>query len=170
MTRILINMIGFNAVWFASVLGAASGRHWLGPLSLAVFLVVHLRLNGPWRNEVVLALIAGAIGFGLDTLLIATGMFEPVRWILPAPLSTVWLVMMWVNFALILNVSLKRLQEMPLLAVVLGALGGPGAYFGGVRLGALEFGESLWVTLLVLAVAWAVVTPMLLRLARFLNR
>jgi hypothetical protein len=169
MTRMLVNIIGFNAGWFACVLGAASGHHWIGPAAVAILLLIHLRLNRPRRAEAALAAIAGAAGFVVDTLLIATGVFDPVRFILPAPLSTFWLVTMWINFGMLLNVSLKRLQGMPLVAAALGLLGGPSAYYGGYKLGAVTFDEPLWIRLAVLAAAWAAVTPLLLLIARFLR-
>ena len=47
------------------------------------------------------------------------------------------MVMLWVNFAMTLNVSLGRLRGKYLLAGILGAFGGPMAYYGGAELGAM---------------------------------
>jgi hypothetical protein len=51
------------------------------------------------------------------------------------------------------------------LAVVFGAIGGPLAYYSGAELGATEAPLSLN-GMLVLSVAWGVMTPLLLWLAR----
>jgi hypothetical protein len=73
---------------------------------------------------------------------------------------------MWVNFALILNVSLRWLRGRYLLGAVLGFFGGPLAYFAGARLGAIRIPEPLALKLLVLALAWALAVPLLLRISR----
>jgi hypothetical protein len=49
-------------------------------------------------------------------------------------------------------------------AAVFGALGGPAAYYGGLRLGALQFG-NMGAGLAALAIGWAVLTPLLLALS-----
>ena len=49
-------------------------------------------------------------------------------------------------------------------AALFGALGGPAAYYGGLRLGALEFG-NMEAGLAALAIGWAVLTPLLLALS-----
>ena len=67
-----------------------------------------------------------------------------------------------------LNVSLNWLKKQTLASVVLGAVGGPLAYLAGQRLGAVTIPQQ---TLGVLAQAggWAVLTPLLVRLATHFN-
>ena len=72
---------------------------------------------------------------------------------------------LWMLFATTLNVSLRWLRRMPAAAVVLGALGGPLAYWGGARLGGMTFAAPLAATV-VLAVGWAVLTPAMVWLSR----
>jgi hypothetical protein len=71
---------------------------------------------------------------------------------------------MWGLFATILNVSLRWLRGRWLIAAIAGGLGGPLAYYGGHRLGALEFGDQN-AALIALALGWAVVTPILVALS-----
>ena len=52
------------------------------------------------------------------------------------------------------------------LGIVLGAAGGPAAYYAGVRLGAIEFQASLTISFLSLALVWAAALPLLLCWAR----
>jgi hypothetical protein len=56
------------------------------------------------------------------------------------------------------------------LGAALGAVGGPLAYWGGVRLGALEPGGAGWQVYGAVAIAWAGVMPVLLLVARSLYR
>jgi hypothetical protein len=51
------------------------------------------------------------------------------------------------------------------LASVLGACGGPLAYYGGQRLGAMQLGSNAAISALVIAVEWALVTPSLVGLS-----
>ena len=69
------------------------------------------------------------------------------------------------NFAATLNVSMAWLRGRYLLAAVFGAIGGPLAYYSGAKLGATEALPSLN-GMLVLAVGWGVMTPLLVWLAR----
>jgi len=169
-TRLAVNVVGVNLGWFACVLGAAHGIHWLGPASAAGLLAVHLALNRPWHTELAVAMVGGAFGFVFDSLLIAAGAYEAERWLLPPPLTAVWLVALWVNFALVLNVALGWLQGRWVLAAGLGLVGGPAAYYSGQRLGAVHLASPMWRSLLALGVAWAIAIPLLLWVARALRR
>lgn len=65
--------------------------------------------------------------------------------------------------------SLRWLQPRPLLAAVLGLVGGPLAWYAGARLGALELPDPS-LALSVLGAGWAALMPLLLWLASRLNR
>ena len=170
MTGRILNVVLFNAGWFACVLGAAAGRSWIGPLVVTGAIGVHLWLC--WNRRANLALIfAGAvIGFGCDCLLVLLAAHEPKRWILPQPLTTIWLVAMWANFAPLLNVSLRWLRGRLLLAAVFGAISGPIAYYSGQQLGALRLRGSMPQTLAILAAVWAGAVPLLVWLSEALER
>jgi hypothetical protein len=159
--RVIVNFVGFQIGWFACVLGAAYGKPWVGPLVVLFLFLVHLALSGEKPREVALALAAAVIGFAFDSLLIAAGTFFPARDFFPAPLSSLWLVAMWVNFALLLNVSLRWLKGRYFLGAALGFIGGPMAYYAGARLGAIRMPDPLALKLLILAVAWGLAVPFL---------
>ena len=42
--RLFINFLAFQLGWFASVLGAAHGLPWAGPVVVAMVVMLHLRL------------------------------------------------------------------------------------------------------------------------------
>ena len=79
-----------------------------------------------------------------------------------------WMVALWALFATTLNVSLRWLRARPWLGALLGALGGPAAYYAGARLGALELATA-GAGLGAIAIGWAVLTPLLLGTARRLD-
>ena len=168
LTRKVINVVLFQAAWFAAVLGAARGMLWLGPLSMIPVLAVHLALQEYRRGEVKLLLATGLIGFLIDTTFVAGGVFTPLQHLFPRPFSPPWMVCLWLNFAATLNVSMAWLRGRYILAAAFGAVGGPFAYYSGARLGATEALPSQG-GLLVLAIGWGVMTPVLVWLARVLT-
>jgi hypothetical protein len=105
--------------------------------------------------------LAMLLGCAVDSALAHAGVlsFSPygaVVWLCP-----VWMAAPWANFASALHLSLSWLRGRYWLGGVLGACGGPMAYYGGQRLGALRLGENVPISLAVIAVEWGIVTPVL---------
>lgn len=167
--RIIINIIAHQVGWFAAVLGAGNGMPWLGVAVIPLVVALHLALSLDWKPEMALALGAAMIGFSFDTVLVTAGVFSPVFFLFPAPLSPPWMVMLWINFATTLNVSLGRLRGKYVLAAILGAVGGPVAYYGGAELGAMTVIPNTN-QLIVLGIAWACAVPLLYRVAALTSR
>jgi hypothetical protein len=168
LTRKVINVVLFQAAWFAAVLGAAHGTFWIGPLSMIPVLAVHLALQENRKGEVKLLLAGGMIGFLFDTVFVAGGVFTPLQHLFPRPFSPPWMICLWLNFAATLNVSMAWLRGRYILATAFGAVGGPLAYYGGAKLGATE---ALPTTtgMLLLAIGWGIMTPLLVWLAHALS-
>jgi hypothetical protein len=161
---LLANIILFQVGWFACVLGAARGLAWAGSLAALAICGVHLALARRPRSEAALLLIVVAIGFAWDSGIAALGLVhfaDGGPWNNFAPY---WMAALWLVFATTLNVSLRWLRGRVGLAAVLGALGGPLAYYAGARLGALEFSDPA-AGLAVQAAGWALLMPLLTRLA-----
>jgi len=169
MMKKIINLTLFQIAWFAAVLGAANDVPWLGPLVMVPVLAVHLSFADDRQGELKLLLAAGVLGFLYDTALVTAGVFSPLRHLVPHPLSPPWMIGLWMNFAATLNVSMAWLRGRYLAAAAFGAIGGPLAYYSGAKLGATEALPSLN-GMLVLAVGWGVMTPLLVWLARICRR
>jgi hypothetical protein len=161
----IVNFIAFQIGWFSCALGAVHGWWWIGPLVVLGAAALDLALQPEPKRELALLALAAVIGFVVEGAMIFFGVFRPLDvgpslWIVP-----VWLNALWINFAATLNASLAWLKRSPVLAVAFGALGGPAAYYGGAKLGAIELSDSLAYSLGALAVVWALATPALLWLA-----
>ena len=164
------SIVGLNIGWFACVLAAAWNVHWLSILIVSVLGAIHLAVIGRARVIPAILLMAASLvlGLALDTALIMLGTFEPNRWLMPYPMTTIWLLMLWVNFSLVLNESLQFLQRHFLIAAVMGALFGPLAYFAASRLGAIHIMHPVNRRLLLICIAWAVAMPLISLIAKSL--
>lgn len=163
--QILINIVAFKIGWLACVLGGAKGMPLLGTLIAVVIVGAHVARSGQPRNELMLVLIAGAIGAVWDTALAASGLLIYSSGTLFAGTAPYWIVAMWLLFATLLNKSLRWLHGKTVAAVVVGAIGGPLAFYAGHRLGAVEFGD-FGIAMLALAVGWGAIMPVLVALAQ----
>jgi hypothetical protein len=164
-TILVANFILFQIGWFACVLGGAHDAPGLGAGVALAIAAWHVGRAVRPRDEGMLLLIAAGVGAAADTALIATGWVRYASGTLLAGTAPYWLVAMWMLFATTLNVSLRWLRRFPLAAIALGAAGGPLAYWAGARLGAMTFVAPVAATV-ALAAGWAVLTPLLVGLAR----
>lgn len=163
--RVILNFVAFQAGWFACVLGAAHGWAWAGTAFAAVLVAVHVQLAVRPAEELKLVLIALAIGSVWDSALLACGWIDFTSGFLFRGLAPHWILALWALFAMTLNVSLGWLKKRLAIAAVLGAVSGPLAYWGGVRLGAVTFVNPVF-AVIALSIGWAVITPVLACLAR----
>jgi hypothetical protein len=113
-------------------------------------------------------IVSVCFGFCFDSSLILAGVYAPARWLIPPPVATVWLLTLWANFSLIVDVPLRWLQQHLVAAAAFGGLFGPAAYLGGQRLGAIQIAEPTGLNIAVLAGAWACGFAVLMLLARLL--
>ncbi|MCC6559900.1 MAG: DUF2878 domain-containing protein [Xanthomonadales bacterium] len=164
--NLVLNAVLFQCVWFACVAGAGAGYWWAGLPALALLAAWQLRVSHCPRAEAALLACAALLGFLIDSALALGGWLSYAAPLPFAGLAPVWIVALWAGFALTVNHSLAFLKHRYALAVLFGALGGPLAYLGAARgFAAVQFEAPLLEALLVLALAWAVATPLLLRLS-----
>lgn len=161
---LLANIALFQIGWFACVLGAANGWAWAGIMVAAVVVGLHLDYAQRPRVEGRLLLVTVALGFAWDSIAAASGLISFTGGSLVQWLAPLWMAALWLVFATTLNVSLRWLRGRALIAALLGLIGGPLAYYGGAQLGALHF-PDLAAGLAAQAIGWALLMPLLMRLA-----
>jgi hypothetical protein len=154
------NFVGFQACWFACVLGAAHGAEWLGPVVVLAFTALSLRGRANVARELGALAAAALIGTGVDTLELSLGWLTFAGTPLLGALAPAWIVALWVAFALTFDSSLAWLAGRRAWFAAFGFVGAPFSYWGGVRMGALEFGEPLLPSLVGIGVAWGVALPL----------
>jgi hypothetical protein len=163
-----VNILLFETGWFACALGAAHGMPWVGPLGAAVIIVWHLARAAQPGRELALVAVVAVLGALFETLLVRAGWVRFETGVLIEGTAPYWMVALWAIFATTLNVSLRSLRPYPGLGAIVGAIGGPIAYYAGARLGALEFSAPV-PALAAIGIGWAILTPALLLTARRLD-
>jgi hypothetical protein len=168
--RPIWSVIGLNIGWFACVLGAAWEIHWLSIVIVLFLVIIHLFVIGKKSllPAILLGLASLAIGFVLDSILIAIRTYEPNRWFMPAPITTIWLLMLWLNFSLALNESLKWFQKHLFVAAIMGSIFGPLAYLAASRLGAVKIMTPVSRSLLMVSVVWFIAMSLMSVIAKSL--
>lgn len=155
--KILTNVIIYQLIWFFSVLGGNTGAS--GGI---VLLLIHLLFSLKKRADLLM------MGFLLFTGLLVDGTLHQVGFItfaetgFPIPF---WLMVIWLGLAITPHHSLAWLQNRPLLSMLFGALGGPAAYWAGVRLGAATFTWTLFPSLCTLSIIWVFLWPAVMYLS-----
>lgn len=171
----IINLAFFQLVWIVTIIGVDLNLVWPGLMMLCVFFIVNAifltEANGPLvKTDLILVVLAAMMGLVIDTLFIQSGVlsFKINRpWAGIAPL---WILILWANFALILNHGLRWMQGRHLAAAILGFFGGPASYLVGIRLGAGELNVAPLTAFMIIGLCWAAVTPLLLTTARELTK
>ena len=168
-TDIFINLALFQCLWFAAILGAAQGSNLYSIVGLCIFAVIHHFSSNTARTDFKLAALAILLGLFVETVFLQSGMLI-YRGVGPSgQLAPIWILVLWANFALTINGCLNWLHGRYALAALLGAIGAPASYLGGIKLGAADAGVPLGSLLAAVAVIYAVVTPGLLFIANYLN-
>jgi len=163
----IVNVLAFQAGWFACVLGAARGMEWLGPLAVVTVVTWHVIRASSRERELGLLAVAGLTGLAFETALAAAGavVHQPSTFTIGG--VPLWMIALWPLFATTLNVSLRWLRDRPVLAAACGLIGGALSYWGGARLGAIDIPNLSG--LAAIAIGWAVAMPVLGAIARRLD-
>jgi Protein of unknown function (DUF2878) len=162
---IVRNMVTYQFGWFMCVLCAIRDAAWAGVLIGAILISLQLASRLRPGRETLVVFVVAAIGGLWETALVQAQLIsyaprEPL-----AAIAPVWMFMLWALFASTLNVSMRWLHGRPWLAALFGALGGPAAYAGGERIGALTVVDPT-LGYAAIAIGWALLTPALLAVAR----
>jgi hypothetical protein len=164
----LFNAVLYQVGWFACVLGAAAGLPWIGALVACAIVGWHLSRAARPARELALVATAVVAGAAFETLLVQAGWVRFDTGVLVEGTAPYWMVALWAVFATTLNVSLRSLRQRPWLAALLGAAGGPAAYYAGARFGAIDL-AAIGTALTAIALGWTVLTPALMAAARRLD-
>lgn len=162
---IVVNAALFQGVWFACVIGSAYQLLW--PAALSCLVLICWQLHPARRHSTDFKLLGTAIVLGLivDTIWIQAGFIEFTDPRFIAGVSPMWIVFLWMGFALTINHSLIWLSAHPLLPALMGLIGGPMSYLAGLKLGAVTYLADPMLISACMGVAWAISMSILVKLS-----
>lgn len=163
----ILNFILFQAAWFACVAGAAASKPLLGVVVTFFVLLWHLYQAKQYKIELKLILSVLFTGAVFDQVMLSFHLIDYANHGWSNSIVPIWILALWLGFATTLNVSLAWMQGKTITAVLFGAVGGPLAYLGAQKLGAVVLPSVT--SYIVLSIGWAILTPCFLIIARHIN-
>jgi hypothetical protein len=163
------NLLGYQASWFIAVMAAGRGAWWPGALAALVFVAWQLADATDRPRALRVLAFALVAGIAIDGWLARSGLlgYAAASPALPNGGAPLWILGLWMSFAMTLPRSLAFLHARPAVAALLGAIGAPMAYLGAASgWQAVEFASPEWPGLLVLGGAWALALPLMAATAR----
>lgn len=153
----IINIVTFKSVWAVGVLGQGS----ITALALLP-LGLHFALSPSRKMDLQVMAMIASLGIAIDLLLTLLGVFVFAGVFFP-----LWLVSIWLAFALVFNHSCVWLHKLPWYAqALLGAMGGTASYYFGYTLGAVDFGYANETSLAIVAGVWGMAFPLFCLIAK----
>ena len=163
-----INAAGFQAGWWACILGVGHQRELEALAFCLSWIGIQVYVSHTRTQDIRLALLALLLGILIDTALQQLAVIEFYGWAL-GPLSPFWLWALWLMFALTLNSSLAFLKHQPrITCAALGLVLGPLTYMAGANLGAAAWTPS-FVSVAWLCGAWMIAMPLLVSAAQHIT-
>lgn len=161
------NLLGYEIVWFAAVIGAGQGSALPGCLGAAAFMALQICFSRQRAADLRLVGVALLCGLIVDGGLSGLGWAHYAAADLAVPPGVpLWILALWVAFAMTLNHSMAWLGGRPGWSFALGAAGGPLAYWGASRSWqAVVFEPPAARAAIWLAVGWGIALPLLAGLA-----
>lgn len=154
MNRVLVNLLVFQAGWFACVMGGSvpAVLYTMGALLFHwAFIMRSLR---EWLVILGIALL----GIGWDVLMTDAGV---IRFQEPGLLGLpLWFVCLWLLFATTLSHGFRWLHRRLLAAALLAAVIAPANYLVGSRIGDAHIAQPLLHSLVLMALGWGVLFPL----------
>lgn len=169
---VFLNIAASYAAWFAVAMLAARGHFLLAVMPSLAAVALHFAFTPATgrRSELLLITAAIALGFVVEAIHMAASATRYSPLATRGGLPPAFMIGLWAAFATLVNVSLAWLKGRVLLASVFGAVASGPSYYAGSKLGALQLGEPVWQSLLIIGVVWAVAFPLLLQFALVLDR
>ncbi|MCW8955905.1 MAG: DUF2878 domain-containing protein [Gammaproteobacteria bacterium] len=168
-SKVALNFIAFQLGWLSCVLLAARDMPYIGIVITLLLVAIHLLLELHRMHALVFLILVTVIGSAWDSVLTHYGILVFSSGMIVDFLAPLWIMAMWLIFATTLTVTFRWLYGRYWVAMVLGAISGPLAYRAGSALGAVEI-PNLFVASVVLAVGWAILLPLFIKLAELFQQ
>lgn len=148
MMKVVVNVVMYQLIWFLCVLFDT-----IGAFGGLLIVALHFAVSDRKLEDLRMSAFLLVLGIIVDGTLVQLGFFSFTTPGFPLPF---WLVVIWLGLSITPNHSLAWMKNRPLLSLFFGAIGGPAAYWAGVRLGAATFHWEVFPSLALLALVWGI--------------
>lgn len=159
-SRSLLSFVTFNLGWWVCALGPRYGMSWIGPLTMPIWLGLHIYFSPTKWGEALFLITLGLLGFVIDTFLIHTGIFYIIPNSLFAP---PWLICMWMLLGMTFE-SMLVMRKNVLMMCLMGVLSGPLSYIFAQAVDILRYSNPQWISMSIHGLLWAAMMPLLFSL------
>ncbi|MCO4821621.1 MAG: DUF2878 domain-containing protein [Flavobacteriaceae bacterium] len=157
----IINFILFQSLWLSCIIGAAYQNIWPATICLTALMLLFLLPKYKNGNDILFIYTSVTLGFLLDSLLAYTGLIEYKLNFGLTQTAPLWILFLWIGFALTLNHSMSWLLNKPKLGTLFITIGAPLSYFSAEKLNAIKINQTL-TTLLLVSLLWLLVYKIIL--------
>lgn len=160
----------FYGGWVYCIQSVADCAPWKGALVIGAILVYLFIVSNNRLADLLMVVSLSVLGMVIDSIYGYTGMiiyncpYRAFPWLAPY-----WLISLWMLFGALIREGFAWLNGRWLLAAVLGGAGGVSSYLASMKLGAAQFGVPEHVGIVVLAIVWAIVVPISVWYAEWLD-
>ncbi|MBK8455376.1 MAG: DUF2878 domain-containing protein [Thiofilum sp.] len=156
-----LNAFIFQALWWSAVL-LGDQAVWL----MLGLLILHGYVS-PSRYADLAILPLALLGWLVEAEMVALGIIQfQSQLALP-----VYMLLLWIGLVWSFNHSLAWLQPLPWWGLsILGAVAGGLSYYAAHQLGVLQWGLEPWLSVIVIAIHWALLLPTQLLALPYLKR
>ena len=157
---VILNVLGFQAVWLAWAWGAPLGQALWPALGSVLFLVLHFAVAPNKRRDAWALLLCVGVGAVFDTAMVQAQMID-FALPNPEPLDSIepgWMLLLWACLGCTLHTGLAWLQRWPRGTYPISAVFGWLSYEAAHRLGALSLADSA-LCMASLLLFWGVFIP-----------
>ncbi len=144
----------------------AAGVYVIGLIILLLFLMSENKLA-----DLVIVITISFVGSLTDTIYAMSGILKYNCPFKAFPLiAPYWVISLWALFATLLREGFGWLYGKWGRALLLGAIGGTSSYLASVRLGAAEWGISVHLGMLILAIVWSLLMPFCVWFSQYVGK
>lgn len=155
---LIFNFLGLQITWAACAYGAIHEFPLLGSIVGSIYIIIHMILTPSRRIDLLTLLCLSSAGILLDFINMKLGIisFNSTQ----QNFIPLWLVILWCVFSLMIPHSLNWLRRKPILACVLGGIGGSLSYWLGHKLGAIALSDPITLAVSLYFIEWAIYVPL----------
>lgn len=164
----LLNSLCYTAGWFWCVLCGIYGQPLVaasGGVVLIIFQLYYAKNKDRiiYIQDVLLVIFSLPLGAMQEMLFIQTNLVRYVN--SNNCLPPIWIILLYPQFSLLLNHSLKLIKKSYIISFLFGFLGAPLSYMAGISLGGLSFLHPLSETWMWIGFSWGIFLCILANIA-----